>query len=499
MSELVKYPVYQSYYVSNSKPITEKMLSDLNYGGRYGGYGKQKETNTFAYCVMFPGYEKLVKRIIDARNDYADNLTVEALNLTKKDQERKKYLENSYGAMGELYHSKSSIYRNAIFVFPPSEQITEDEIFDVNMKLIVAESKNAYSTNYRNKDEQRLEFLLDAFGCKNKTLIRYIDSHQRKPEYDLRELQRFVTINNFCIDATNNNVSRETALGEYFKNNEESLTKETVSGSLTQSSEDLEDFALNYFNSNSILGFLDRSLKKNQALIDSLTFDELETIVKMKTPLRSASYTRDLKNVIQDAKSSDNVYSEDELTQKLFDFLTDRFKETYNDDAMLVDKLEQNLSYVSEFIKYGKTNNLLSKTIIVKFIEENSEKLSLMNIIMLINGTLLNQVFRSADGDKILELLKTALTHYDDPIPFIKFITRLFFNHNGHIASYSEWLNYIKDSQKDDDFSLPMNIIISLMVSRDKTRSLTNYETDVINNYRKIFLKYATEEETLNN
>lgn len=491
MEKLLKCPVYQYYWLYASekhlKNINDDDLSKINYGARHSFYADPKTSNYFKVCILYPGYEKLIKKVVNLRNKYADSLNEQDL------QNEEGWIKNYRGDQLKLL--KSYIDRQPMVIFPPDKNISEKDILSINKKIFIERKKNSTQTiSYKKIFMDTLKHIPEV---QREAMYYYVFCHEKELEYDERSLHRIFAILDFCKSETNN----KTTLKEYVETHNSKIIELCADKDYSLINTENLEFAKKYFQKKNILAYIKRSLKKNEEIIYGFTLEEIKKIMTLESKVSEQNYSRSLLSVVKDLKNMDNLYSEQELQNKLEKYLPESvFKQAENNEHNnIIAPLPE---YIEKFIQSGRTKNLYAKTNIVKFIEKNNKELSIMNTIVLTNHDILQKVFRGADQDKIFEIIDLALNHYEEPINFVRFITQLFFAETSHIASYAEWKRYINDSEKDDTFDLPPSFLISFMVSRettDKVYSSNNIIYDdnnmKIKSLQDKFKKYAISED----
>jgi len=471
MSELPKYRVYFNNYYGHSKKkdefLTESEVNALQYGAK-------GSKNIYTTCILYPGFEETIKKIVDIRNEICNSLTMSDIKRTTRP-----YVSDT----DKLSQIKTEIYKQGMIILPPTKYFTEEDVIKMNVENIKELTRSYYS--YAN-----VNTFIESNHKIPERIKKYLARYLQSQDYlDGRKLYRLLGLIGFMSDEK---LNKNLTFGEYLAQNHDNLISQSLNYDFDSIPEEYNDFVINYLHSRNALSFIDRALKKNEAIVHSLTYNEVMKAKEVAISMSPNNYTRNLNNVIQDIRNVENIYTDDEIAEKLSHILIDKAGKLNIPGSSYLTRMQHAVSHVDDFLNNEKTKNATARTVILETIEQNIEQMTMMNIMVLTNTNLSNTVFRSATPDKIVELLSTALSYYDEPIHFVRLITRLFFNQDGHIASYSEWMNYIKDSEKDEKFDLPAGIMISFIVSRDKTRSVRFEPNEYLQDYYK---QYAVQED----
>ena len=423
--------------------------------------------------------KKTFKKIVDERDKMITNIhEYEHLYVLPKTPARQANSRYPQRKLQPPAH-EMNLLRGPIFVFPPTKYFSEDDLVEAHVRMfkeiIKVGSNYVYGreaiaqlveiVEEKQKISQHVSEILSAF-------LKQYNGYSAMDVFDQRELHRILSLMYF-VEKTDDT---ETTLtyGEFCQANKEEVLQDVLHFNFNKITEDQSDTVLKLLRKQTLLYFLDRSLKKNQELINTLTVSEIKKLLDTKKSFSPNVYTKTLTETVKEMRAASQYYSLDEMTAKLLNILPERLvryrKGTGEEiEEMLIDKTLVAVSIIGAFVKAGASLNLRNKTIIVKFLEKHADDLTTLNIIMCLNVELSRNLIRSGDVDKTLQIMSTAIEHYDEPQHFFRLLTETFLNPDEYRASFTEWLEYIKNSDKDEDFSMPRSFLIQLIAKKELT------------------------------
>ena len=426
------------------------------------------------HAVLYPGYEKTFKAIVDARELMIDNIEkYEHLYIPPS------HTKPNGVKLGQLLSPdhERNLATAPILVFPPTKYFSEDDLVEAHVRMFKETIKEG--RNYYDREKDTIAQLVAIVEAKQKisqhvseilsTFLKQYDGYSAMGVFDQRELHRILSLMYF-VERTAD--VEKTTYGEFCQANKEELLQDVLHFNFNKITEDQSDTVLKLLRKQTLLYFLDRSLKKNQELINTLTVSEIKELLDTNKSFSPSVYTKALAETVKENRAASQYYSLDEMTMKLLNILPERMVRYRKDigeeiKEMLIDKTLVAVSIIGAFVKGGTSSNLRNKTIIVKFLEKHADDLTTLNIIMCLNVELSRHLIRSGDVDKTLQIMATAIEHYDKPQHFFRLLTETFLNPDEYRASFTEWLEYIKNSDKDEDFSMPRSFFIQLIAKKE--------------------------------
>lgn len=371
-------------------------------------------------------------------------------------------------------------------IFPPSGLLTEEDILKINEELFVSYfSSSAFSHNARKQEE---EDIFEKFLTVEKklepsvaTLLRlYIMNPSFDDVWDDRKLYRIFAIVSFVQQ------NKYNTFGEFVKENEEQLEKDVREFNFSKF-EHFSHFVLNILENRNILAFRDRSLKKNEVLLNSLTQKEMKTImnrVPEYTP--QGRYSSHLQSVIDTVKSK-NTMTENEIYKILAEIsLSVAQKEEYWSKGMFFKANKYCQEAAISFHEYTKRGAHPDIVLLIRFIEKYQAEMSVMDIVVLLKFLpKANYIIRSTNFEKSMKIFRMAVEKFDNPIGFTRFLTKLFTSHEGIVPSYTEWKKFFDVVGSDEDFSLPMNLLLPMIVSKMEVTSSMNGNMAIVEAVRR--------------
>lgn len=484
LEELHNYPTYQSGVLrmvkgkqsEHDEEVKEVFAykSAKTYTSHTLGYNRE----TTIHAVLYPGYEKTFKKIVDERDKIITNIhQYEHLYSSPKTPARQ---ANSYYPGRKLQPPvhKMNLLGGPIFVCPPTKYFSEDDLIEAHVRMFkeIIEVGKSYTygretitrlveiVEEKQKISQHVSEILSAF-------LKQYDSYSPMDVFDQRELHRILSLMYF-VERTED--VEKTTYGEFCQANKEELLQDVLHLNFSKITEDQSDTVLKLLRKQTLLYFVDRSLKKNQELINTLTVSEVKELLNSNKSFSPNVYTKTLTETVKEIRAASQYYSLDEMTTKLLNILPERMVQHSADtgeeiEETLIDKILAAAAIISVFIKAGVSPNLKNKTTIVKFLENHADSLTTLNIIMCLNVEISRNLIRSGDVDKVLQVMATAIEYYDEPQHFFRLLTETFLNPDEYKASFTEWLEYIKNSEKDDEFSMPRSFLIQLIAKKELT------------------------------
>lgn len=484
LEELHNYSMYQSgvlkkvkgKQVEHDEEVKEVFAykDAKTYTSHTLGYNR----GTRIHAVLYPGYEKTFKKIIDERDKMITNIhEYEHLYVPPKTPARQ---TNSYYPQRKLQPPahEMNLLRGPIFVCPPTKYFSEDDLVEAHIRMFKEIIKVGSNYIY---GREAINQLVEIVEEKQKisqhvseilsTFLKQYNGYGTMDAFDQRELHRILSLIYFVERTEDVEI---TTYGEFCQANKEELLQDVLHFNFNKITEDQSDTVLKLMRKQTLLYFMDRSLKKNQELINTLTVSEIKKLLDSNKSFSPNVYTKTLTETVKEMRAASQYYSLDEMTAKLLNILPERMVQYRTDtgeeiEEMLIDKTLSAASIIGVFVKAGVSPNLKNKTTIVKFLENHANSLTTLNIIVCLNVESTRHLIRSADIDKTFQVLATAIEHYNEPQHFFRLLTETFLNPDEYRASFTEWVEYIKNSDKDEDFSMPRSFFIQLIAKKELT------------------------------
>ena len=389
--------------------------------------------------------------------------------------------------ISKRYDFATSTGKTAI-VIPPSGFFTAEDIIDMNDFLFNNLSKdNSGFFDYLDYYSKIAEFYqkrkkvsqeaANLFSDYVKTNVSEINGL-----WDDRELYRMYAIIEFVSQ------DKYKTLGEFVEANDKYLQEKTLYADFSEFTEH-HYFISRMIDKETVLAWRKRSLKKSEELIYSLNKEEIQILMERNREYISpAKYMTHLKNLVEMVKAK-NTMSKDEISKTLSETaLKIAQREEYWSKNLFrkANKSgQQTVFYIDDSIKKDMPPDFVK---IVKTIEDNYERMTMMDFIVLLKiFPRSNYIVRSSDFDKFVKIVNLAIEKMNDPIPFFKFSTRLFLQHEGIVPSYTEWMKYLRIIEPDEDFSLPLSLILPLIVERAELTKAMLSNMEVIDSMRASF------------
>lgn len=382
--------------------------------------------------------------------------------------------------------------RRAIaIVIPPSGFITEEDLICLNKHLMSKTVSNIRANNgirdFRSEREEYknsvVEFLKKEKKISQKAaslLTEYITNSQIDVKWDDRILYRMYAIVGFVEQ------SIYSTLGEYAEANHKYIEDQVRQNDFS-AFEQYEYFIKNMINNSNILMWRKRSSKKNQELIYSLNRQETKDLMNLKPFFVPAhKYTASLQENISMIRNTSTL-TKNEIFKILSNAVSNiaQRKEYWDNDLFYEAHTagQKVIISLNDYMDRGIHPTLIK---IVKFTDKNQEKMTMLDFVVLLKWFLkTNYVIRSSDLNKSLSIFDLAIEKFDNPLSFTKLLTRTFLQHEGIIPSYTEWKKYIELTDQDEDFNLPISLIMPLIVSNmNSTSSMRSY-MDIIESVRR--------------
>lgn len=374
----------------------------------------------------------------------------------------------------------------AAIAIPPSGFFTQEDIIDMNEFLFKSTYTQAlfddfdfYSkiAEFYQKRKKVSQEVAKLFSDYLKTKISEINGL-----WDDRELYRMYAIIEFVSQ------DKYKTLGEFVEANDKYLQEKTLYADFSEFTEH-RYFISRMIDKETVLAWRKRSLKKSEELIYSLNKEEIQILMERNREYISpAKYMTHLKNLVEMVRAK-NTMSKDEISRTLSEVaLNIAQREEYWNNGLFrkANKLGQgSVFYVDELIKKDVSPDFVK---IVKTVEDNYQKMTMMDFIVLFKiFPRSNYIVRSSDFDKFLKIVSLAIEKMNDPVPFFKFSTRLFLEHEGIVPSYTEWMKYLRTIEPDEDFSLPLSLTLPMIVERNQPTQTMLNNMEIINSVRASF------------
>lgn len=327
-------------------------------------------------------------------------------------------------------------------------------------------------------------------------------------DYSDKIFQRLIALNEFLND---NYIDDKTTFGSYMNdyikniNNLTSilqLNKYTLTKKITES----------YFKTP--LMYLPISEKINNEKFSALTKKDLKNIVEYNSVdpdnnlfnvVDKKNYTQQVDDMIENIKNlskpkkntlkneynfTDKSISNDlmKIASKIMIKTDDdakNYADLFKNVLYLIKRITSNREY-SDFVSLRRsiTNSLIR-------IEKENNDFKLIHLNCILYAMENDHMFRSADTKKATYIVEKCLKE-ENGFEFIKFITEVFFEYNGPLASYSEWKRIIELNSKENTFleyDFGPEILFNLMGISDKAKTKENTFREQQKRLFKIFYK----------
>lgn len=397
--------------------------------------------------------------------------------------------------ISKRYDFVTSTGKTAI-VIPPSGFFTAEDIIDMNYFLFNNLSKNTsgffdyldYYSKIAEFYQQRKKVSREAANLFSDYVKGNIADTGEK--WDDRELYRMYAIIEFVSQ------DKYKTLGEFVEANDKHLQEKTLYADFSEFTEH-HYFISRMIEKGTVLAWRKRSLKKAEELIYSLNKEEIQILMERNREYISpAKYMTHLKNLVEMVKVK-NTMSKDEISKTLSEIsLNIAQREEYWNNGLFrkANKLGQGtVFYVDDFTEKDVSPDFVK---IVKTVEDNYQRMTMMDFIVLLKiFPRSNYIVRSSDFDKYLKIVNLAIEKMNDPVPFFKFSTRLFLEHEGIVPSYTEWMKYLRTIEPDEDFSLPLSLTLPMIVERNQPTETMLNNMEIIKSVRNSFERIVLPED----
>lgn len=397
--------------------------------------------------------------------------------------------------ISKRYDFATSTGKTAI-VIPPSGFFTAEDIIDMNDFLFKNLSKdNSGFFDYSDYYSKIAEFYQKRKKVSQEVAKLFSDYLKTKISeinglWDERELYRMYAIIEFVSQ------DKYKTLGEFVEANDKYLQEKTLYADFSEFTEH-HYFISRMIEKGTVLAWRKRSLKKSEELIYSLNKKEIQILMERNREYISpAKYMTHLKNLVEMVKVK-NTMSKDEISKTLSEIsLNIAQREEYWNNGLFrkANKLGQGtVFYVDDFTEKDVSPDFVK---IVKTVEDNYQRMTMMDFIVLLKiFPRSNYIVRSSDFDKYLKIVNLAIEKMNDPVPFFKFSTRLFLEHEGIVPSYTEWMKYLRTIEPDEDFSLPLSLTLPMIVERNQPTETMLNNMEIIKSVRASFERIVLPED----
>lgn len=367
-------------------------------------------------------------------------------------------------------YTSSKILMRAAFVIPPTKFFTENDILELNRLLM---DKAYITSNYGYQwDNERKELIID-FLMKKKKLSKegailfqeHLYSPFEESPWDDRQLYRIFSLIKF------HQQSQHSSYGEFLKDKHNEIIDLTIESDFRMFEPYLE-FVHNMMKKKNVLTFIEKNDEQNMGILDDMNKQEAKTLMSLpKQTVPISKHTTVLQRALEVVRSDDEMtYNDIFITLSNISIKVAQ-REEYSRNDRFLESIEIFQTAIKSFKSYMKKSGLHPDIVsLVKTIDKHQNELSMLDIIVLIRFFLKNNyVIRSSEFEKSMSVFKQGVKVSDNPVAFIKFLTKIFSSHEGAIPTPDEWLKFLSTVEDSDIFQYPLSLVLPMITDTDSS------------------------------
>lgn len=367
------------------------------------------------------------------------------------------------------FSKASYAYSRPLYISPPVGPITLKDLLAVRHDNYLKDFRDLYVRRSRN---ERLGKLLGDIA----------NSMFHGSVWDEKVLYHFMCLNEFLA------YGGSKTFGEYVSENEAKLYR--IFKNFSGGYYDHTYLLYSVYSSTKPLYYRNKALSKVNPVINSLTVEELVTIMVdysgTHLNVTDGNYSRVFLDIVKEIRTTEELPSEQELSERFYKAFL-KSVDTFGCGNLSFNSLSHDFSSnVKRFVSRG---NMLKKLRIVRGFESIAEEITPVEMLTMVY--VLEKpgfAFRSTTSELAIEIFDNAFEKLDNVQEFVVFLTQLVFDYDDVLASYGEWMKSINSG--GEDYSMGPIIALGMMTS-DRKLTLYRYISSAQDGFRKKYANWA--------